>query len=109
MRNGQDQNSDSPEPLHYIPQWADHRDVTRAQIARDLGVQKSTVTRWFKGTMPRDDHLRILADYLECPEVKSLFRHPNDDWFAREFRRLSEKKKQELKLIIELAQPERVA
>lgn len=75
-----------PHRFHYIPEWARHRNVKQADIARGLQVDKSTVSRWFDGTLPAEDHLIALAGFLEADEPAALFRHPDDDWLARFFR-----------------------
>jgi hypothetical protein len=51
-----------------------------------LGVDKSTVSRWFKGTVPVEEHLIALTGFLEAEEPAALFRHPQDDWLAQFFR-----------------------
>lgn len=35
-----------------------------AQVARDVGVQKSTVSRWATGSEPRDTTIVRIADYF---------------------------------------------
>lgn len=45
------------------------RGLTKAELAKALGVSKSTVTQWEKGlTAPRGSHLTRLAQVLGKPE-----------------------------------------
>lgn len=71
--------------FHYIPEWAAHRSMRQSDIMRALGVDKSTVFRWFEGTIPAEKHLIALSSVFNC-EIESLFRHPDDDWLVRFFR-----------------------
>lgn len=78
---------------HYIVDWAAKRGKNQAEIVRGVGVDKGTVSRWFDGTVPREEHLLALAGYLEVsdpPDPEALFRHPDEDWFLRLFRQQSE-------------------
>jgi succinate dehydrogenase flavin-adding protein (antitoxin of CptAB toxin-antitoxin module) len=79
--------------LHFIPEWAAHRGMRQADIVAafppDVAVDKSTVNRWFKGSMPKDKHLLVLAAIFET-EPNSLFQHPDNDWLARFFSQRSE-------------------
>jgi transcriptional regulator with XRE-family HTH domain len=72
--------------IHYILEWAHHRKVKQADISRALDVEKSTVSRWFAGSIPVEEHLIRLAAFLQADEPAALFRHPDDDWLARFFR-----------------------
>lgn len=79
----------NPPRRHYIPEWAEHRQLKRADIARGVGADKSLVTRWFKGTVPGDEYLEALAA-LFGTDREGLFRHPDEDWIAKFFRNRSE-------------------
>ena len=71
--------------FHYIPEWAAHRNMRQSDIMRAVGVDKSTVFRWFEGTIPAEKHLISLSSLFSC-EIESLFRHPDDDWLVEFFR-----------------------
>lgn len=86
--------SKQPQRFHYIPEWAKHRHLKQADIARGLDVDKSTVSRWFEGAIPVEKHLTALTGFLEAEEPAALFRHPQDDWLARFFRGRSEAQRQ---------------
>lgn len=75
-----------PPRFHYIPEWAERRQVKQADIVRALEVDKGSVSRWFQGTIPVEQHLIALAGFLEAEEPAALFRHPDDDWLAAFFR-----------------------
>lgn len=87
--------------LHYIAEWAEKRGVTRAAMARALGVEKSTVGRWFDGSLPLEKYVVMIADILEVDEPNALFRHPDNDWLARLLRRTPEKDKDATRKAIE--------
>lgn len=83
-----------PIRVHFIPEWAAKRDMTQADICRELGVDKATVSRWFKeGNIPSSKYLEPLAEAFGLEDVNGLFLHPDDDWLARFFRGKSEEQK----------------
>lgn len=93
MSNNQSQ--ETSHRRHYIAEWAEKRGKKQADIVRDLGIEKSTVYRWFAdGVIPTEKHLVPLASYLSAPEVVALFRHPDDDWLARMFVDKTEEQKE---------------
>lgn len=47
-----------------------------AQVARDVGVQKSTVSRWANGSEPRDTTLIRIADYFGVTTKELLGAEP---------------------------------
>ena len=90
-----EQSYDESHRRHFIPEWAEKRGKRQADIVRDLGIEKSTVYRWFaEGVIPTEKHLVPLAGYLGAPEVVALFRHPEDDWLARMFINKTEEQKE---------------
>lgn len=91
----------SPKRIHFIPEWAAHRNLRQADLVRDLTVDKSTVSRWFGGSIPEQQHLETLADYFQI-DVSALFRHPDDDWIARLLQGRSEEERKKIVQIIEL-------
>lgn len=77
--------TDKDEPrVHFIAEWLEHRELSQAEIVRELGVNKGTVSKWCSGALPAEDNLRALAAFLEVEPVE-LFRHPQDDWITRFF------------------------
>lgn len=98
-----------PPRFHYVVEWAERRQVRQADIVRNLGVDKSTVSRWFDGVIPADIHLIALAGYLEAGEPAALFRHPDDDWMARFLRGRSADERRRIRNMLEAAFPPKVA
>lgn len=95
--------------IHYIPEWASKRGLIQADIVREIGVDKSTVSRWFDGMLPSDVHLVALSDLLELDEPAALFRHPDEDWLSRLLRGRTEDERKRILVMIEAAFPRRAA
>lgn len=83
------------EPIrnHFIVEWAEKRGFSQADIVRQIGVDKSLVSRWFRGTNPKQDYLEKLAALFET-DVHGLYRHPDDDWLAKFFMEKTEEQKE---------------
>lgn len=94
-----------PRRFHYIPEWAKQRQVKQSDIARDLGADKSAVSRWFDGTLPQDKYLIALTEYFSLDEPADLFRHPNDDWMTRLLRGRPKEEQERIRATIEAAFP----
>jgi transcriptional regulator with XRE-family HTH domain len=86
----------APPRIHHIPEWAAHRGLSQADIARKLHVDKGTVSRWFDGKGLTRDNLRALASVLGADRPGDLFRPPEEDWIVRMFRRRSEEERERL-------------
>jgi transcriptional regulator with XRE-family HTH domain len=93
-----------PRRPHFIPEWAQVRNLNQADLARELGADKSVVSRWFSGTTPGVEWQNKLADLFHC-EPESLFRHPDDDWLARFFEHRTREEIDKMKQMLELAFP----
>lgn len=82
----------TPVRIHYIPEHAANRGMKQADIVREMSpdsrIDKSTVSRWFKGSIPKEDHLIALAGLFfgDEEEVSRLFQHPDEDWMTHFFR-----------------------
>jgi transcriptional regulator with XRE-family HTH domain len=96
-----------PIRMHYIPEWAARRDLSQADVARELEVDKSTVSRWFAGVIPAERHLLALVGLFAVDDVAALFRDPDDDWMARMFRGRSRQELERIIKTIETAFPRR--
>lgn len=94
----------SPDRLHYIVEWAERKNMTRADISRGTGADKGVVSKWFNGVLPRQAYLEQIASLFDI-EVESLLRHPDDDWLTSLFQRLNEEEKQRAKELLTLAFP----
>lgn len=92
-QSAQTNEKDTGTRIHYIPEWATLRSMRQADIVKafpaDMNVNKSTVSRWFKGSLPEKRHLEGLGEIFGI-EPASLFRHPDDDWIAKFFRERTE-------------------
>lgn len=96
-----------PRRPHYIRQWAEKRGIeSQAELAAELGVDKSVVSRWFAGSTPSEEHQEKLAAFFQT-ERESLFRHPDDDWLSRFFRDRNADELERMKAMLEAAFPRR--
>ena len=98
-----------PHRLHFIPEWAEKRNLKQAEIVQETGADKGTVSRWFSGNMPQDKYLDALAACLALDDVEALFRHPDDDWMARFLRDRSDEEKERIRAMLLAAFPKKVA
>lgn len=94
----------TPIRRHFIAEWAAARNLTRADVARELGVDKSQTTRWFKGQLPQPAFQERLAALFEI-EPEALLRHPDADWMSKMFKDRSANERDRMKRSIELAWP----
>ena len=97
-----------PRRPHHIPEWAEARHLSQADIARMLGADKSVVSRWFSGTTPGEDYQERLAALFDC-DREALFRHPDDDWLAKFFADRSRDEIERMKRTLEAAFPRKQA
>lgn len=97
-----------PRRPHFIPEWAEARNLTQADLARELGADKSVVSRWFSGTTPGVEWQERLAALFHC-EPESLFRHPDDDWFTRFFADRKREDIEKMKQMLEIAFPRKAS
>ena len=96
--------SKQPRRPHFIQEWAELRGLSQSDLARELGADKSVISRWFNGTTPGVEWQERLSDLFHC-EPESLFRHPDDDWLSKFFRDRSREELDRMKLMLEAAFP----
>lgn len=96
--------SKQPNRPHYIEAWADRRHMTQADLARELGADKSLVSRWYGGSTPGKDWQEKLAAFFDC-DRESLFRNPDDDWLRRFFAGRSRDEIEHIKRSLEITFP----
>lgn len=96
--------SKQPRRPHFIAEWAEMRGMSQADIARELGADKSVISRWFSGSTPSVEYQERLAALFQC-EPESLFRHPNDDWLSRFFANRTKDEVERMKQMLEAAFP----
>lgn len=93
-----------PRRPHYIAEWAERRHMSQADLARELGADKSVISRWFAGSTPGTEWQQRLSDLFEI-EPESLFRSPDDDWLARFFAGRQREEIERIKQMLEVAFP----
>lgn len=93
-----------PRRPHYIEAWARSRNLKQTDLARELDVDKSLVSRWFAGTTPGAEWQRKLAMFFGC-QPESLFRHPDEEWVFQFLVARSPAEIDRIKKVLELAFP----
>lgn len=96
----------APPRRHYVIEWAAHRGFSQADICRRTGIDKSSVSRWFTGYTAhiRPENEAKLAAAFDI-EIPSLYRHPDDDWFAEFFRGREIEELERMKVALEASFP----
>lgn len=97
-----------PRRPHHIKDWADARGLTQADLSRELGADKSLISRWFAGTTPGVEYQERLAALFQT-DPESLFRHPDDDWVTKFFADRERDEVERIKSTLETAFPKRRA
>lgn len=97
-----------PRRPHHIKEWADLRGLKAADLARELGADKSVISRWFGGSTPSVEwQIKLAALFGTEPE--GLFRHPDDDWLSKFFSDRSRDEIERIKATLEAAFPRKQA
>lgn len=91
--------------LHFIPEWAAARQMSQADIVRGTDIDKGTVSRWFGGAIPRDEHLEVLCQFFGLDEPRDLFRHPDEDWMMQLLRSRAPEELERMRATLEAAFP----
>lgn len=63
----------------YIAEWTKAKGMKPAHVAQALGLEKTTVGRWMKGTIPHPDYLQRLAELFQLESAAVLFQKPETD------------------------------
>ena len=100
--------SKQPRRPHHIDDWADKRGMKQADLARELGADKSLVSRWFSGSTPSPYWQAKLAALFHT-DPEGLFRHPDDDWLARFLKDRDPDEIERIKATLESAFPRKTA
>lgn len=98
--------SKQPKRPHYIKEWATRRRLKQSDLARELGADKSLVSRWFNGSTPGEEWQEKLAAFFDC-DREALFRDPDDDWLRRFFQGRSQDEIEHIKASMEITFPRR--
>lgn len=93
---------------HHIAAWAEARGLTQADLSRELGADKSLVSRWYKGSTPGLPWQEKLAALFQT-DRESLFRHPDEDWMSKFFKDRAREEVERMKSILETAFPRKRA
>lgn len=93
-----------PRRPHHIVDWADKFGLSQADISREIGADKSIVSRWFDGTTPNVSYQEKLAALFHT-DPEGLFRHPDDDWLAKFFKDRPKDEIERIKSTLETAFP----
>ena len=98
----------APGRRHYIVEWAEHRNLSQADIVRLTGIDKSSVPRWFTGYSAHlhPSNESKLAEAFGI-EPAALYRSPHEDWFYRFFRGRELDELDRMKATLEAAFPKR--
>ena len=88
----------------FIKEWAEARGWTRAEVARQIGTDKSVISRWWTGTSPGVEYQARLCELFKC-ERDSLVRHPDEDWLAKFMRGRSKEEIERIKATLNPAFP----
>jgi transcriptional regulator with XRE-family HTH domain len=94
----------TPIRRHFIKEWAETRNMTQADLARELGVDKSQTSRWWQGQMPQPAWQERIAGVFAI-EPDGLLRHPDQDWMARFFEGRAAEERDRIKQAMELSFP----
>lgn len=93
-----------PRRPHHVVDWCELRGLTQADLAREIGADKSLVSRWFSGTTPNKEYQIKLAAFFGTDE-EGIFRHPYDDWLTKFLRGRSSSEMERIKTTLEAAFP----
>lgn len=65
---------------HYIPEWAELRGYTPAQLASGTGADKSLVSRWLNhGVVPSEDYLEDISVMLDTSRDALFYPPPREE------------------------------
>jgi predicted XRE-type DNA-binding protein len=92
--------------LHFMPEWAERRGMTQAEISEGLDVNKATVSKWFAGALPSETNLPRIAAMFGI-DIDELFRLPEDNWVQNFVRGRSEEERERMKQMLKAAFPDR--
>lgn len=93
---------------HNVADWAELRGFSQSDIAREIGADKSIVSRWFNGATPSIHWQERLAALFHT-DRDGLFRHPTEDWMKRFLQGRPDEDLQRIKSTLEAAFPRKTA
>jgi hypothetical protein len=97
-----------PRRPHYVREWMERRHIeTQAELAEAIGADKSVISRWLDEDNPatpgKEWQVKLGAFFGDEEDPVDIFRHPDDDWFAKMVRNNSEEKIQTAIRLLEAA------
>lgn len=91
---------------HFIGEWMVYTGHIQAEIVKETGVDKSTVSRWVSGEMiPEKANLQKLADLFGCT-INDLFHRPSERDLLSKFRALDKDRQKRFVAVVENAFPD---
>lgn len=97
-----------PNRPHHIEEWAIVRNYpTQAALVKELGADKSLVSKWYGGATPSLEWQERLIELFGLESRESLFRSPDDDWLSRFFQDREREEIDRIKNTLETAFPRR--
>lgn len=97
-----------PRRPHFIEEWMEARGLKPKDLFREIGVDKSIVSRWMNGASPSVEWQEKLAA-LFGTDPDGIFRHPDDDWLARFLRGREREEVERIKTVLEISFPRKEA
>lgn len=99
-----------PKRPHYLRDWIERREFrTDAEFADAIGADKSVVSRWLDEDDPttpgKEWQVKLGVFFGDEDNPADIFRHPDDDWFAKFFRTRSEEQIRRAREMLEIGFP----
>jgi transcriptional regulator with XRE-family HTH domain len=92
---------------HYIAEWMERRNLTKADLARDIGAGKAEIMRWLEDdAAPDAEYADRLKAYFGAG-VEGIFSHPDADWLTRFFEGRRRDEIERIKATLETAFPQK--
>ena len=95
--------------LHYIRERAELKKLKQSDLVRATGANKGTVSRWFAGSLPRDEYLPAITSFFGLDQPSRLFLPPEDDWIIDLTRGRTAEELKKIQATIEAAFPRKPA
>jgi transcriptional regulator with XRE-family HTH domain len=94
----------TPRRPHYIEEWMETRGLSQVELARAIGADKSSISRWLDGTCPSKEWQEKLGQFFGCGR-DGIFRHPDEDWMKRFFEDRTSDDVERIKMLMDLNWP----
>lgn len=99
-----------PKRPHYLRDWLNRRGFkTDSEFADEIGADKSVVSRWLDEDDPttpgKDWQIKLGVFFGSEDDPADIFRHPDDDWFAKFFQTRSDDQIKRAREMLEIGFP----